>query len=34
MAGDIAAEELTEMGMTSHDLVSALPKAWKKIMKK
>ena len=34
LAGDIAAEELTEMGMTSHDIISSLPKAWKKIMKK
>lgn len=34
LAGDIAADELTEMGMTAHDIVTALPAAWKKIMKR
>ena len=31
MAGDIAAEQMTEIGMTSGDIVNALPLAWKKI---
>ena len=31
MAGDIAAEEMTEISMTSSDIVQALPAAWKKI---
>ncbi len=31
MAGDIAAEEMTEIAMTSTDIVNSLPKAWKKI---
>jgi NAD(P)H-hydrate epimerase len=34
MAGDIAAEEMTEIGMTAHDIVNALPTAWKKITHK
>lgn len=31
MAGDIAAEEMTEISMTSNDIVNALPAAWKKM---
>ena len=31
MAGDIAAEEMTEISMTSSDIVNALPIAWKKM---
>ncbi len=31
LAGDIAAEELTEIGMTASDLIDRLPAAWKKI---
>ena len=31
MAGDIAAEEMTEIGMTSSDIINALPAAWKKM---
>ena len=32
LAGDIAAEEYTEIGMTASDLVNQLPAAWKKLM--
>ena len=31
LAGDIAAGEMTQMGMTASDIVAALPSAWKKI---
>ena len=31
LAGDIAAEEMTETGMISSDIIHALPNAWKKI---
>ena len=31
LAGDIAAEEMTETGMISSDIINALPTAWKKI---
>jgi NAD(P)H-hydrate epimerase len=31
LAGDIAAEEYTEIGMTASDLVAQLPAAWKKL---
>ncbi|MBQ8520227.1 MAG: NAD(P)H-hydrate dehydratase [Bacteroides sp.] len=31
LAGDLAAEEMSETAMTSGDIVRALPKAWKKI---
>ena len=31
LAGDIAAEEMTETGMISSDIINALPNAWKKI---
>ena len=32
LAGDIAATQMTEIGMTSSDIITALPMAWKKIM--
>ena len=31
LAGDIAAEDMTETGMISSDIINALPNAWKKI---
>ena len=31
LAGDIAAEEMTETGMISSDIINALPNVWKKI---
>ena len=31
LAGDIAAEEMTEIAMTANDIITSLPKAWKKI---
>lgn len=31
MAGDIAAEEMTEISLTASDIVNSLPAAWKKI---
>ena len=31
LAGDIVAEEMTEIGMTAHDIINALPIAWKKM---
>ena len=31
LAGDIAAEEMTDTGMISSDIINALPNAWKKI---
>lgn len=31
MAGDIAAEQMTGIGMTSSDIINSLPAAWKKI---
>ena len=34
MAGDIAAEEKTEISMTANDIIEALPIAWKKITSK
>lgn len=31
LAGDLAAETMSQMGMTSGDIIAALPQAWKKI---
>jgi NAD(P)H-hydrate epimerase len=31
LAGNIAAEEMTEIAMTASDIINALPSAWKKI---
>jgi NAD(P)H-hydrate epimerase len=31
LAGDLAAQDLTEEGLTAHDLIDYLPKAWKKL---
>ena len=31
LAGDIAAETMSQLGMTSGDIIAALPQAWKKI---
>ncbi len=31
LAGDIAAEEMSQIAMTSSDIIQALPRAWKKI---
>ena len=31
LAGDLAAETKSQIGMTSGDIIAALPQAWKKI---
>ena len=31
LAGDIAAEQMSQIGMTSGDIINSLPQAWKKI---
>ena len=34
LAGDFAAEKMSEIGMTSGDIVQALPQAWKKMLER